>query len=196
MHGFGGYFDAVLYNDVMITIHPERMDPRQLSWFPAFFPLRVRAPSRSTELIAQDALYLPSGAELDVHIYRVTDTAKRRVWFEWSAESFLPIRGGQLAHLAPSPSTASAAATPGAAPSEVLSPVQNAQHPIGGRGGWTTPMSEEFSSAPSPRIVSGGSTAPDPFGAALGGAADATTRVRIGVTRLHNPAGRSSSVTL
>ena len=42
LHGFGGYFDAVLYNDVMITIHPERMDPRQLSWFPAFFPLRVR----------------------------------------------------------------------------------------------------------------------------------------------------------
>ena len=130
-----------------------------------------------------------------MHIYRVTDTAKRRVWFEWSAESFLPLRGGQLAHLAPSPSSASAAATPGAH-SEILSPLQNANP--AGRAGWTTPLGEEFSSAPSPRIVSGGSGV-DPFGAAMGGAANgdaATARVRIGVTRLHNPAGRSSSVSL
>lgn len=40
-HGFGGYFEAVLYNDIGISIHPERMDKNMLSWFPLFFPLKV-----------------------------------------------------------------------------------------------------------------------------------------------------------
>lgn len=40
-HGFAGYFEAVLYNDIGISIHPERMDPNMLSWFPFFFPFKV-----------------------------------------------------------------------------------------------------------------------------------------------------------
>lgn len=41
LHGFGGYFEAVLYKDVGIGIHPERFDGKMLSWFPIFFPIKV-----------------------------------------------------------------------------------------------------------------------------------------------------------
>ncbi|KAF8674146.1 class I-like SAM-binding methyltransferase superfamily [Rhizoctonia solani] len=44
MHGLAGYFEAVLYKDVGITTHPERMEqvsPNMLSWFPIFFPFKV-----------------------------------------------------------------------------------------------------------------------------------------------------------
>lgn len=40
-HGFAGYFEAVLYADVMLSIHPERAAGDMLSWFPIFFPLAV-----------------------------------------------------------------------------------------------------------------------------------------------------------
>ena len=45
LHGLAGYFEAVLYRDVGLSIHPEGMDhisPGMLSWFPLFFPFRVR----------------------------------------------------------------------------------------------------------------------------------------------------------
>lgn len=44
LHGFAGYFEAVLYADVGLSIHPDRKDhisPNMFSWFPIFFPLRV-----------------------------------------------------------------------------------------------------------------------------------------------------------
>lgn len=40
-HGFAGYFEAVLYGDVTLSIHPERAAGDMLSWFPIFFPLSV-----------------------------------------------------------------------------------------------------------------------------------------------------------
>jgi hypothetical protein len=46
LHGFAGYFEAVLYKDIGLSIHPDRMDAvskDMLSWFPLFFPLKVRA---------------------------------------------------------------------------------------------------------------------------------------------------------
>jgi protein arginine N-methyltransferase 5 len=45
MHGLAGYFEAVLYKDVGISTHPDRMakiSPNMLSWFPIFFPFKVR----------------------------------------------------------------------------------------------------------------------------------------------------------
>ncbi|CAE7123581.1 unnamed protein product [Rhizoctonia solani] len=68
MHGLAGYFEAVLYKDVGITTHPERMEqvsPNMLSWFPIFFPFK-------------EPLYLPSNSELDVYMWRLSDTQK--VW--------------------------------------------------------------------------------------------------------------------
>lgn len=45
MHGLAGYFEAVLYSDVGLSIHPyrkEQLSKDMLSWFPLFFPFRVR----------------------------------------------------------------------------------------------------------------------------------------------------------
>ena len=44
LHGFAGYFEAVLYENVGLSIHPERKDvvsKDMLSWFPLFFPFKV-----------------------------------------------------------------------------------------------------------------------------------------------------------
>jgi len=48
LHGLAGYFEAVLYRNVGLSIHPEGMDqisPGMLSWFPLFFPFRVKSGS-------------------------------------------------------------------------------------------------------------------------------------------------------
>lgn len=44
LHGLAGYFEACLYGDVGLSIHPDRKDaisPNMLSWFPIFFPFKV-----------------------------------------------------------------------------------------------------------------------------------------------------------
>eukprot|EP00961_Rhodomonas_salina_P243293 3287693-Rhodomonas_salina.1 len=40
LHGFAGYFDALLYGDVHISIYPETFSTGMFSWFPLFFPIR------------------------------------------------------------------------------------------------------------------------------------------------------------
>ncbi|EJU04786.1 shk1 kinase-binding protein 1 [Dacryopinax primogenitus] len=78
LHGLAGYFEAHLYGDVSLSIHPEtkaQKSNNMLSWFPFYFPLK-------------DPLYLPANAELDVHLWRMT--SRQKVWYEWYAESFLP----------------------------------------------------------------------------------------------------------
>lgn len=47
------------------------------SWFPLFFPFR-------------HPLYLPSGSELEVNVWRLADSRGKKIWYEWSAEAFLP----------------------------------------------------------------------------------------------------------
>jgi len=84
LHGLAGYFEAVLYGRIGLSIHPHRkakISRDMLSWFPLFFPFK-------------DPLYLPSNAELHVSIWRLTD--QRRVWYEWYAESFLRIPSQSL----------------------------------------------------------------------------------------------------
>lgn len=79
LHGFGGYFETILYGDISLSIHPDTKDsksPNMLSWFPLFFPLK-------------EPLYMPSDSELRVSIWRQTNGKK--VWYEWLAEGFLPI---------------------------------------------------------------------------------------------------------
>lgn len=41
MHGFAGYFDSMLFDDVHISINPKTHTPGMFSWFPLYFPLRV-----------------------------------------------------------------------------------------------------------------------------------------------------------
>lgn len=77
LHGLAGYFEAVLYGNIGLSIHPHRKDQiskDMLSWFPLFFPFK-------------EPLYLPSNSELQVSIWRLTN--ERQVWYEWHAESFL-----------------------------------------------------------------------------------------------------------
>ncbi|EJD06474.1 PRMT5-domain-containing protein [Fomitiporia mediterranea MF3/22] len=79
LHGFAGYFEAVLYDNIGLSIHPDRKDhisKDMLSWFPCFFPIK-------------EPLYLPSNAELRIDIWRLTGSGK--VWYEWYAEAFLPV---------------------------------------------------------------------------------------------------------
>ncbi|KAJ7035001.1 PRMT5-domain-containing protein [Mycena alexandri] len=77
LHGLAGYFEAVLYGNIGLSIHPHRKDrisKDMLSWFPLFFPFK-------------EPLYLPSNSELQVSIWRLTN--ERQVWYEWHAEAFM-----------------------------------------------------------------------------------------------------------
>ncbi|KAJ4476233.1 PRMT5 arginine-N-methyltransferase-domain-containing protein, partial [Lentinula aciculospora] len=77
LHGLAGYFEAILYGNIGLSIHPHRKDQvskDMLSWFPLFFPFK-------------EPLYLPSNSELQISIWRLTN--ERQVWYEWHAESFL-----------------------------------------------------------------------------------------------------------
>ena len=41
-HGLAGYFEAVLYKDINLSIKPETHSKGMFSWFPILFPLKVR----------------------------------------------------------------------------------------------------------------------------------------------------------
>lgn len=41
LHGFAGYFDTVLYKDIILSIHPETHSVGLASWFSVFFPIAV-----------------------------------------------------------------------------------------------------------------------------------------------------------
>ncbi|KAG5647401.1 hypothetical protein DXG03_000472 [Asterophora parasitica] len=116
LHGLAGYFEAVLYGNIGLSIHPDRKEQvskDMLSWFPLFFPFK-------------EPLYLPSNSELQVSIWRLT--TDRQVWYEWHAESFLssPSVTHQDVGLQRAPSLGSATtlfATP------ALSPLIDAEDP-------------------------------------------------------------------
>lgn len=117
LHGLAGYFEAVLYGSVGLSIHPERMDKiskDMLSWFPLFFPFKVRVPCQfswccqstySSASLPQEPLYLPSNCELHVTLWRLTN--ERQVWYEWYAEAFLALPGSSMVLDKPTPKTES-----------------------------------------------------------------------------------------
>jgi len=188
-HGFAGYFEAVLYDDVMLSIHPERAAGDMLSWFPIFFPL-------------SEPLYLPAHSELDVEIWRLTDNTKRRVWFEWAAQAYLP-----LAALGGGPGSAGGRG-PGGRSSMTSPPTSATSGSFSLRGGGalspTLGGSEAaFASAPSPHLGASFGDGRMPGiaeentlleGSVLGGAAGG--RIKISQTRLHNPGGKTSWIGL
>ncbi|KAK4058306.1 hypothetical protein OIO90_000463 [Microbotryomycetes sp. JL221] len=189
-HGFAGYFEAVLYGDVTLSIHPERAAGDMLSWFPIFFPL-------------MDPMYLPANSEMDVQIWRMVDNVKRKVWFEWSASAFL--------------NTSAVVVRPPVSPSgsgtfvggqqqqqqqprlsaDTLSPNQQ-----GGNGVWGTANSqrspklggEAFQSAPSPILGSNGTEQHERSYTQM--EYGDNSRILISMSKLHNPGGRASFVGL
>lgn len=68
LHGFAGYFDCVLYKDVVLSIYPNSHSPGMFSWFPIFFPIK-------------EPMSLPKGSTLEVHFWRCV--SKTKVWYEW-----------------------------------------------------------------------------------------------------------------
>eukprot|EP00850_Spirogloea_muscicola_P006972 SM000034S12726 [mRNA] locus=s34:430977:437706:+ [translate_table: standard] len=72
VHGFGGYFDAVLYKDVHLGIVPSTATADMFSWFAIFFPLR-------------HPMYIPAGSKLELHFWRCHSATK--VWYEWAVTS-------------------------------------------------------------------------------------------------------------
>ncbi|KAG6900677.1 hypothetical protein C0993_004986 [Termitomyces sp. T159_Od127] len=117
LHGLAGYFEAVLYGDVGLSIHPQRKEQiskDMLSWFPLFFPFK-------------DPLYLPRNSELKVSIWRLTN--ERQVWYEWHAEAFLST---PVVRWEP-PSAASTSSSGASPPGNVLSPLLDldADDPMG-----------------------------------------------------------------
>ncbi|GAA5821276.1 hypothetical protein JCM11251_004548 [Rhodosporidiobolus azoricus] len=192
-HGFAGYFEAVLYADVTLSIHPERAAGDMLSWFPIFFPLA-------------EPLYLPAHSELDVQIWRLTDNTKRRVWFEWCAQAYLALSpslhgGAPYGSVGGFPSS-----PPGSATSGTFSAARGS---VGSASGVGVPASpgqggDAFQSAPSPMLGTsmegrmpgiaeeGGEVGLQPGMGGGGGEA----RIKIGQTKLHNANGKTSWIGL
>ncbi|KAF7312309.1 Protein arginine N-methyltransferase [Mycena indigotica] len=166
LHGLAGYFEAVLYGNIGLSIHPHRKDrisKDMLSWFPLFFPFK-------------EPLYLPSNSELQVSIWRLTN--QRQVWYEWHAEAFLNVIGEpSLETEVPLPSPRSANFASG---SFFSSPPRNTPSPL-----FDASAANDTSSFTFDRRVSVDSMVPP--GPRL---------IKIGHTSLHNPGGRSSWIGL
>ena len=68
IHGVAGFFDMVLYKDVMLSIHPITHSPGMFSWFPAFFPIKR-------------PIYCAKDSKITLHFWR--KVSKTKVWYEW-----------------------------------------------------------------------------------------------------------------
>lgn len=85
VHGFAGYFDALLYagnsGTVRCSIHPHNhtMGPTgepMFSWFPLYFPIR-------------EPVLAVAGDRVTLHLWRRVDAHK--MWYEWLVSS--PVQG-------------------------------------------------------------------------------------------------------
>jgi protein arginine N-methyltransferase 5 len=142
------------------------------SWFPLFFPLRA-------------PLYLPSGSEVEVHVWRLSEGRGRRVWYEWAAEAYLPGAAGSVGMGGGS----------GVGPGGGLSPGLGLGGPLGtptgslnGRPPLSPMMDATFSPVRNTFLGAGG--------AGFGEQGSGQGRVKIGQTGLHNAAGVHSWVGL
>ena len=71
INGLAGYFEAVLYGDIKLSIRPEDHSPEMFSWFPIFFPLK-------------EPILASEGTEIIVSIWRESDSQK--CWYEWQVD--------------------------------------------------------------------------------------------------------------
>jgi protein arginine N-methyltransferase 5 len=137
------------------------------SWFPIFFPFK-------------EPLYLPSGSELEVAMWRLWDggggKGKGKIWYEWCAEVYLPL-----------PIGLALGGREGMTPIIGAGKTGSVLGIGGGMGG--QPLASPMMDAPGAPL--------SPGGASLWGIqTDGGGRVKIGGTTLHNPAGIHSWVGL
>lgn len=78
IHGFAGYFLAVLYKDIVLGTVPEAPSDGISAWYPIYWPLR-------------QPVQVEKGQAIDVQFWR--QVGPRDVWYEWalSAPQCLPI---------------------------------------------------------------------------------------------------------
>ncbi len=87
MHGLAGTFESQLYSDVMLSIRPETKNlysKDMFSWFPMFIPFST-------------PVNLKKGDVIEVSVWRCTDAAAHKVWYEWCLTSpvHLPMHNSQ-----------------------------------------------------------------------------------------------------
>ncbi|XP_046413047.1 protein arginine N-methyltransferase 5 isoform X1 [Neodiprion fabricii] len=75
LHGFSGYFEAILYKDATISIEPNTHSPGMVSWFPIFFPIK-------------EAVLLNAGDVVEAHFWR--RCTLKNVWYEWCVSKPAP----------------------------------------------------------------------------------------------------------
>lgn len=74
-HGFVGYFDCCLFNDIYLSILPSSQNCDMYSWFPIYFPVETPFDVQSNEII-----------ELQI----TRNVNHLHVWYEWTV--FQPIQ--------------------------------------------------------------------------------------------------------
>ncbi|XP_030370721.1 protein arginine N-methyltransferase 5 [Scaptodrosophila lebanonensis] len=67
LHGIGGYFDTVLYENIILSINPLTHTEGMFSWFPMFFPTHPHT--------------VKAGDTISIKFWRRVDAEK--VWYEW-----------------------------------------------------------------------------------------------------------------
>ncbi|VDP77928.1 unnamed protein product [Echinostoma caproni] len=77
VHGLAGYFEAVLFDDVTLSTHPQRHSPQMVSWFPLAIPI-------------ERPQHVRPGERVTVHLWRVVEP--RHVWYEWALTEPRPSR--------------------------------------------------------------------------------------------------------
>jgi len=68
LHGVAGYFDFVLYKDIVLSIHPKTFSHGMFSWFPVYFPIK-------------DPVYCKENSKVTIHFWR--KVSRTKVWYEW-----------------------------------------------------------------------------------------------------------------
>ncbi|XP_022790017.1 protein arginine N-methyltransferase 5-like [Stylophora pistillata] len=76
MHGFAGYFETVLYGDIMLSIKPDTHSEGMFSWFPFFFPIK-------------EPQYVTAGSTVSCHFWR--KCTPKKVWYEWCISRPAPV---------------------------------------------------------------------------------------------------------
>ncbi|KYQ48785.1 Protein arginine N-methyltransferase 5 [Trachymyrmex zeteki] len=76
LHGFSGYFTAILYENITLSIEPSTYSSDMFSWFPIFFPLK-------------EPVQLKAGDEIVVHFWR--RCGSKKVWYEWCLSKPVPV---------------------------------------------------------------------------------------------------------
>jgi len=76
VHGFAGYFDCELHDNLTVSINPDTYSEGMFSWFPIYFPLRT-------------PIAIKQGQQLKSHWWRCSN--EKKVWYEWAVSEPSPL---------------------------------------------------------------------------------------------------------